>query len=88
MSTLALTQQVASRTGTTAVLVTIHPDCVVVETKSILHKDVVTLAFDQIDDVEGLSDKFAFHEVGVFKAVVEMLGKLAVNIGAYRALAS
>lgn len=86
MSTLALTQQVASRTGTTSVLITIHPDCVVVEAKSILHKDVVTLAFDEIGNVEQLAAKFAFHEVGVFMAVVEMLGKLAVNIGAYRAL--
>lgn len=87
MSTVALTQQVASRHGATTVTVTIHEDCVVVESKNILIKDVVTLAYDGINDVEALSDKFAFHEVGVFKAIVEMLGRLAANINAFRALA-
>ena len=87
MSTLALTQQVAARHGATSVTVSIHEACVVVETRNILHKDVVTLAFDKINDVEQLAEEFAFHEVGVFKAIVEMLGKLAANINAFRALA-
>lgn len=87
MSNISLTQQVASRHGATTVVVTIHEECVVVETKNIMFKDVVTLTYDGISDVEALSEKFAFHEVGVFKAVVEMLGKLASNVNAFRALA-
>lgn len=87
MSTLALTKQVASRTGKTDITVSIHTAGVIVETRSILRSEVVTLEFEKISDVEQLSEEFAFHEVGVFKAIVEMLGKLAVNINAYRALA-